>query len=460
MLRWTWVALSVGCVEPGVVVTPAEAPATGYAPVTLDVAALGVAPGDVTAVRIGGVAALDLTIVSGAELTALSQGGEPGVAAVEIEVGGVWITSGEVVYAPPIDPLFERMMAIGASLTQGTIDGVPTRQSQLAGPGMVIARQAGAWFPLPLLKDGLFQPMRPADIGQAPECEVPGIVGLLGGAMGGLMSDLQDPETGLIDYRLGREDPALIPANLAVGGYRIADILDGVPAGDLGLQFLGRLTLQPEGGFDNPVVVSQVDLVEAARPSLILSTDLFGNDVIYAIAEDELDPSALTPVDELSPDLAEAVARLAGTDAQVFLGNLPDATLSPMAGHGADPADVAEIVERGALYNTLLAEEAARYDNVHVVDLHGFVQELIAGGGSFPIGEQQVTTAEFGGMLSLDGLHFTATGYGIMADRFLDAIEAELGVSVPRADLEGILAADDRSPWALTDAGIDVAACD
>ena len=37
------------------------------------------------------------------------------------------------------------------------------------------------------------------------------------------------------------------------------------------------------------------------------------------------------------------------------------------------------------------------------------------------------TDLVFGGLVSLDGVHFTARGYALMANKFLEAIDAKYG---------------------------------
>ena len=44
--------------------------------------------------------------------------------------------------------------------------------------------------------------------------------------------------------------------------------------------------------------------------------------------------------------------------------------------------------------------------------------------------------------MTLDGLHFSDTGYGILANIFLDAIDAELGGVPSRVDLEAVITGD------------------
>jgi lysophospholipase L1-like esterase len=426
----------------------------GYTPVRLDLADLGVPGEDVDAVTVGGVAAYDL-VPDGDTLTVTVQGGPPGPAAVRLRVGDAELDAGTVTYAPPVDPLFDRVVAFGASLTQGTWNGTPSLESQLAGPAAVIARQAGAHLPLPLLAHDLFPPIAPSDIGPPPGCAVPDIEGHVATSAAGLLGKLVD-DAGSFSWAGGRVDPTLVPANVAVGGWRLAHMLRGVPD-DVHYTFMGHLTLDPSGGMLDPLEGgTQIERVEALEPTLIVSTDLFGNDVITAITSGEVDLSQITPEAALAPDLEEVVARLAGTGAEVFLATLPRVDFLLAAQHLRGP-ELDEVVAAGARYNELLVAEADRYDNVHVVDTASWVDAL----GSTPlqVGDRQVSTRPFDGLLSLDGVHFTAVGYALFAQRFLDAVEEATGVHVPPPDLAAIAETDPNAPWNLRAQGFDPALC-
>ncbi|MDC0637072.1 G-D-S-L family lipolytic protein [Flavobacteriaceae bacterium] len=60
------------------------------------------------------------------------------------------------------------------------------------------------------------------------------------------------------------------------------------------------------------------------------------------------------------------------------------------------------------------------------VDLKGILQDASAGGVVFDSFTMS-TDLVFGGLVSLDGVHLTARGYALMANRFLEAIDATYG---------------------------------
>lgn len=80
--------------------------------------------------------------------------------------------------------------------------------------------------------------------------------------------------------------------------------------------------------------------------------------------------------------------------------------------------------------------------------------------GDDGIDPSDVTARRYGSIVTLDGLHFSDTGCGILANFFLDAIEGGVGTALPRVDLEELIAGDRRSPAGLVADGFDAAACE
>lgn len=108
-------------------------------------------------------------------------------------------------------------------------------------------------------------------------------------------------------------------------------------------------------------------------------------------------------------------------------------------------------------YNALLAELAAGRERVVVVDVAAAVRALAADG--IDIDGEHLSTRRLGGLASLDGVHFTATGYSVFANIFLETMDETLGLDGARIDPAPVLAADPASPSALRAAGLDPDAC-
>jgi lysophospholipase L1-like esterase len=97
-----------------------------------------------------------------------------------------------------------------------------------------------------------------------------------------------------------------------------------------------------------------------------------------------------------------------------------------------------QAVARAAVdaYNLAIAETAARH-GLSVVDVHGLVSD-IAEGGLVVDGETLTTEFLTGGLFSLDGIHPTCKGQGIVANALIDVLDARYGLSIPRVSIAGL----------------------
>jgi lysophospholipase L1-like esterase len=419
----------------------------------------------VSSAVVGGLPAYDLH-QSGDLVTFTIQGSpNAGPASVVLQTGG-----GAVELATPLqirgpaDPLFDRLVGVGASLTMGVQDGVPTTHAQLMSPGAQIARQAGAFYGIPLLVDGLFPEIGLADIGPPPSCETPAVVRHVASAAVDVLGKL-NTEDDQLSYALGRYDPDLAVQNLAVGGYSVGDLTRPVTSFELG--FLGHLVMEPYGEVNGPIDDNQVQRAAALDPTLVWSFDTFGNDLIGAVVlQPRIDLGKITDEETFREGIVRLMDGLADTDAEVFLANSPRPGLLPAAGQlvaAAEDLDAAQalIDEADAIcirYNEILAEEAALRPRVHVVDAWQMAEDFTDGG--VVADGQSLDVHRFGGLLSLDGVHFTDTGYAAMANAFLDAMDAELGVDIDRLDLDAVAAEDAHTPEAYLAGGFDRSTCD
>ena len=76
-------------------------------------------------------------------------------------------------------------------------------------------------------------------------------------------------------------------------------------------------------------------------------------------------------------------------------------------------------------YNAVI-EATATSSDLALVDLKAILQEASTTGIMFD-GFTMNTSLVFGGLISLDGVHLTARGYALMANKFLEAIDAQYG---------------------------------
>jgi lysophospholipase L1-like esterase len=76
-------------------------------------------------------------------------------------------------------------------------------------------------------------------------------------------------------------------------------------------------------------------------------------------------------------------------------------------------------------YNTTIAAVASSNPNIALVDFKGVLTE--ASTGIQFDGYTMTTSLVTGGLVSLDGVHLTARGYALMANKILAATDAEFG---------------------------------
>ncbi|MEN8193779.1 MAG: hypothetical protein ABFS12_13235, partial [Bacteroidota bacterium] len=90
-------------------------------------------------------------------------------------------------------------------------------------------------------------------------------------------------------------------------------------------------------------------------------------------------------------------------------------------------------------FNTVISDVVEKYDSWVLVDVNEFFNDLKAAeastGGMIIDGIKFNTSFILGNTFSLDGVHPTTQGHGIIANEFISAINSEFSASIPRIDL-------------------------
>ena len=451
-------------------ISPTEGSGFGHFELVIDTALAGVAVETVTAVTVAGEAAYGL-IVDGDKLVVTVQGGPPGPAEIVLTSGGEETTlTDKLTYAAATDPVFEKIVGIGASLMQGVQRGTPSFHGGLLSPPAQLARHVGAYMPMPLMVPGLFPQLTLDDLGPPPACAIPDIANFITLQAAAILPLMTDPETNQIDFRKARIDPEIVPWNVAAGGSKIADVVHGPQTENLPAVVMSHMTYELDGGF-GPVKQSQLDWVLALDPTLVMTVDLFGNDIISGIVSGKgIEPHRMTPLAEMEADLEILIGTLSETRAQVFLATMPDASLLPatidkrraMLAAGSAPEEIdaliTEVDQRAWDMNAAMTVLADAHDNIHIVEVGPWIAELVTGG--IDVGGTRLTARRFGGLLGLDGVHFTDTGYAAAANLLIKKANEALGLSIDELDLAAVYAQDVES-WANTvGSGYDPTLCD
>lgn len=201
----------------------------------------------------------------------------------------------------------------------------------------------------------------------------------------------------------------------------------------------------------NPLVIFDESLANIS--TLITQTLLANPDFPAFIAQFGLPPEAAPQVAGLlgivygqsrSATAADLVvlpsASVIGTvneDFAAFLGSqgLPPTVAAQFSAEGVTlpledkwiltPVEQAEVAAATDAYNNSIAAQA-QARGLALVDLKSVLEQAASTGIQFDDFNLN-TSLVFGGLVSLDGVHLTARGYALMANSFLDAIDATYG---------------------------------
>jgi lysophospholipase L1-like esterase len=375
-------------------------------------------------------------------------------------------------------PRLKRIVAVGDSVLAGySSDGFVERgpAGQVHSAPRQFARRARARFRQPLMdRPGVPPPYRIVDRDGDGVLEP-----------GDLVRPAED---------LGfREEPDRKVRNLAVPGEDIASVFEGIRPEEIAQQLLtgsveGRdilkflilgLPLRDEA-------VSQVSRARELRPTLLLVW--IGNNDLLAMGT-STDPTRIDrPAAEFGRLFRRLLDELAGTGADMAVANLPDVTgiallrraagevtqcrrgdgaLEPVAADdrisiAMDPArlptppcsEVLSAVERDqaranvAAFNAEIAAavaevSAARGVGIALVDTFALFDRLATAGVDLGgDGVADVSAGYLGGVFSLDGVHPTRTANALIANAFIDAVNAQFGEAIPPIDVARVAARD------------------
>ncbi|MEO8132324.1 MAG: SGNH/GDSL hydrolase family protein, partial [Bryobacteraceae bacterium] len=347
------------------------------------------------------------------------------------------------------------------SLSAGFQNGGLLDIQQVNGYASLVANQAHVPLPLPLiLAPGIPNVLTLVSPGPPP------VIAPLPGTSG------------------GRRNPMEQAMDLAVPGANVQDALTTRPP--FTFNNITDFVLGQPGVYSG-ISRSQVEWAEALAPTTLFVW-LGNNDALGVVFTGDV--SALTPLAAFEQSYKSVIARLAATGATMVLANIPDVTvvpyltsaeevaaqtglplavIGPILGIGRgdyvtpdafplivarlgnpalgklpgnvvlDKAEVGIVRDRIEDYNLVIAKQA-RKNNAALVDIHELLNRIQAKG--YVIGNQTLTTDFLGGIFSLDGIHPTNTGYGIVGNAFIKELNREFQAGILDIPLGQILSGD------------------
>ena len=357
------------------------------------------------------------------------------------------------------------LVVIGDSLSAGFQNGSLLAEQQIHGYASLVAGQAGVDldFVLPLiLPPGIPNVITSVSLGPPPVIQrAPGA-------------------------SLGRVDKSAQPRNLAVPGATVSDALNARPTCVFD-NFTDFVLGLPQPCLGTGQALSQTETAATLNPTTIF---------VWLGSEDALgaaingDSSLLTPPASFETAFAAVLSNLDATGAKLVVANVPDVTRIPFftpapvaaglfgvpvplflltLGLGAgdlltpdafpliapillgqaslplpsnvvlDATEIAAIRSATQAYNTTIANQAAAHGSP-LVDVAGLYESIQVKG--VVVGGQRLTAAFFGGIFSLDGIHPTNTGYALIANEFIRALNTSYSAGIPPLSLRQVQKSD------------------
>jgi len=379
---------------------------------------------------------------------------------------------------------FESYAAIGNSLTAGFMDGGLVMNGQVNSYPQLLASVLGAksfTFQQPLIAFpgiGSSTPSDPANAAGVLHFDGAGI-SIVG-------------ETPLVDVQSNLLLAMLYPVpynNLGVPGattWDVSNALDSSTSQSPGNSYFDFILRNPTLGN-----VNMIDQAIALGPKLV--TCWIGNNDILggATSGEPVVGVSVTPTanftamfEAILDDLTDGVEGRHGHTPAIFVGNVPSIASAPyfvpkalfdvMAGNPIpcdedavfvrfpalsylaaggpvplpeewtlDAAEVGVVDTAVTEYNAAIAAAVAARDNVWLYDanavLAGLDPNTAAAHFLALVGTVGIETAAATTYFSLDGIHPNNRGYGLVANGFIDAINAALGTTLPQIDIGALI---------------------
>ncbi len=365
---------------------------------------------------------------------------------------------------------FSNTIFLGDSLTAGYQNGSLCDKFQPNGWAPLVAKQAGFSIVQPLIAPpGAPNYITLVSVGPPP----------VSGTASGTTT--------------GRDNFAIQPTDLAVPGANVQDVISTLPllSPTPGQQQITQLVLGYPG-FGVGLALSQMQQAIRAQPTTIF---LWAGNNDALIADIAGTPTAMTSVTNFTQQYQSLVTQLtANSSVHLVIANIPDVTLVPYltpaalllaqysaatslpqstlstmfgitAGDLVNPTglaqisailggtqhtplsdagvlsatEVAAVRTQVAAYNTVITN-AANSVGATLVDINALFATTAANG--IVINGVTANFSFLGGLFSMDGIHPTNTGYALLANKFIDSMNAQMKLTIPDVSLSAVATTD------------------
>jgi lysophospholipase L1-like esterase len=369
------------------------------------------------------------------------------------------------------------LVVVGDSLSAGFQNFslyTSSNGGQTFGFAAVIAQQAGVKLSLPTVSYPGIPPALTLSAGQ--------IVRAAG--LGSRTNPAQATDLSVPGFTVGNALAYGYPGNPTTNTIdALSDTILGTPqdrlvCGPIPTFLLGWLPLPPSVSSlippGSPFIVSEAACAVALQPSTVI-VSIGSNDVLQALTTG----TAPTTPAVFETNYQLLLETLSLSQANIVVANVPDITLLPFVVNSTAfqqlcgvplPAGVPYVVPNiaaatfnictenipvtqaqisaiqalVAAYDSIISSEVAalnaRGGSATIVDLNSVLKSLSVNGYNLP--GIHLTTAFLGGLFSLDGIHPTNTGYAILANSFITAMNGALGTKIPLANIQAVASKD------------------
>jgi lysophospholipase L1-like esterase len=378
---------------------------------------------------------------------------------------------------------FSNTVFLGDSLTAGYQSGSLLDTLQVHGWAPLVAKQANFTIVQPLIAyPGAPNVLQLVSVGPPP-----------------VITPVCPPSTtSACGTTTGRDNFATQVTDLAVPGAVLNDVMNAVPVVNPASGSQAQLVQLVLGfpGFGYGQALSQLGFAIQAQPTTIFLW-IGNNDAL--VADETGMPNSMTSVANFTSQYQALMTQLTTlTSAHLVIGNIPDVTqvpyLTPAAlvlaetsqqtglptsvlsgilgivpGDYVNPTGLAEIplilggsqkgpiTDSGVLsaaevvtvqaqvtaFNQVIAQQA-QAAGATLVDINALFKQISTSG--LTINGYTGTTAFLGGFFALDGIHPTNTGYAVVANKFIDTMNASFKGTIPDVSLSAVAAADPYWP--------------
>lgn len=368
-------------------------------------------------------------------------------------------------------PGFDKTVVIGDSLSAGYQNGSLLDTQQPNGWASLLAKQGGWKLVLPLVAP----PGAPAVL-QLVSVGPPPVTKQTSGTTSGRDNPTEQPTDlavpgHLLNDLIGRT-PALVPTS---DEDIITDIVLGLPLGDNRSQLNEAIHLKPTALFlwigSNDALIADTEGIPSAMTDVSAFTQNYQQlmstlkaqtkaTLIVANIPDVTSVPYLTPAAQIIAELA-ASTQLPAQEISALLGIQPGdlvnaAGLSHVEsdvaavqqGQAPTPltdaeflsaAEVAQVQATVDQYNAVISQQVSNAGGI-LIDMHAFFQNLSQNG--ITINNYAASTTYLGGLFGLDGVHPTNTGYALIANQYIAAINTALKTNIQTVDVTSVAASD------------------